>query len=151
MNSTPAANDPIVRMMRDGCARFTHTAENAGLLAPLLLMLAEALAHFFGKLENIFLLWRAGELPPPAPRPIRAPRARTRRPSRPGRRRTGTARRTPALRPRRARAVYRPTSASRPDPSAPSPRIDRYPKPTLCNRSDSRSQTRINIITKQQQ
>ncbi len=77
MNSNPAANDPIVRIMRDTCARFTDSAENAGVLAPLLLLLAEALARLFGRIEDIFLLWRAGELPPPPVQPLRAPRSRS--------------------------------------------------------------------------
>ncbi len=129
MNSTPAANDPIVRIMRDTSARFTDSAQNAGLLAPILLLIAEAFASLFGKLENIFLLWRAGELPPPAPKPIRAPRAPTRRTCPSGQRRTRIRRRAPALRPRRTRAAYPPLRASTPRPSAPNPRIDRYPKP----------------------
>ncbi len=128
MNSNPAANEPIVRMMRDTCARFTHSAQNAGVLAPILLLLAEAFALLFGKLENIFLLWRAGDLPPPAPISVRAPRARTPRTRRSSQRRTRTSRRAPAFRPRRARATYPATSASPPQPGAPAPRIDRYPK-----------------------
>ncbi len=147
MNSNPAANDPIVRMMRDSCARFTTSAENAGLLAPLLLMLAEAFALLFGKLETIFLLWRAGDLPQPAPKPIRAPRARTRHTYRPGQRRGSVRRRTPALRPRRPRAVYPRSSAGTRHPSAPTPRIDRYPKPPPWNRHAPAPQTRGYFVT----
>ncbi len=146
-SSNPAANDPIVRMMRESCARFTHTAENAGVLAPLLLLLAEAFALLFGKLENIFLLWRAGELPPPAPAPIRAAWAHKRRTDRPGQRRTRTARRTPAMRPRRTRATYQRPRASTPPPSPPPRRIDRYPKPTAAEPRNAASQTRILLIT----
>ena len=147
MNSTHAANDPIVRMLRDTCARFTDSAQNAGLLAPLLLLLAEAFASLFGKLENIFLLWRAGALPPPVPRPIRAPRPHARRTRRSGQRRTRTSRRAPAIRPRQARASYPRPRASTPHPSAPTPRIDRYPKSSLLRRHDSRSQTCADLVT----
>ena len=69
MNSNPAANDPIVRTLRETCAHFTDTAQNAGLLAPLLMLIAELFASIFGKLEDIILLWRAGNLPP---MPVRA-------------------------------------------------------------------------------
>ena len=133
MNPPPATNDPLVRMMRDSCARFTHTAENAGVLAPILLLLAEAFALLFGKLEDIFLLWRAGELPPP---PVSAPRlrpsARTQRSANP--RRASTPRRqtrvTPEPHARRTHATHAPTRIAQLHPSAPPGRIDRYPKQT---------------------
>ncbi len=148
MNPTPAANDPIVRIMRDSCARFTHTAENAGVLAPLLLLLAEALASFFGKLENIFLLWRAGALPPPAPKPLRAPRAPARRARASGKRQSSHRRRTPAIRPRRTRVVYPAPRASTAHPSALTPRIDRYPKPAAGSRRVAGSRCRVLFVTK---
>ncbi len=130
MNSNPAANDPIVRIMRDTCARFTDSAEKAGVLAPLLLLLAEALARLFGRIEDIFLLWRAGELPPPPVQPLRAPRPHVRRARNPGKRRIHARRRVPVLRARRPRAPLPVTSErSHPRPSAPTRRIDRYPKP----------------------
>ena len=153
MSRTPlptAANDPIVRALRETCVRFTDSAQNAGLLAPLLLLLAEAFASLLGKLENIFLLWRAGELPPPparallAPKPVRTPRARRSGPS--GKRRTRTSRRTPELRLRRISVSYPSTIASTPHPNAPNPRIDRYPKPSPWNRPDSESQICIYFI-----
>ncbi len=129
MNSNPAANDPLVRMMRDTCAQFTDKAQNAGLLAPLLMLIAEAFASLFGKLENIILLWRAGTLPPQPVRhrkPSSTPRAHTPRTRASGKRRT--AHRTPAMRQRRARATYPRSGAKALQPSAHRQRIDRYPK-----------------------
>ncbi len=132
MSRTPlptAANDPIVRALRETCVRFTDSAQNAGLLAPLLVLIAEALTRLFGSLEALVLLWRAGALPAPAPKPIRAPRSHARRTR--GKRRPYTRRRAPVPR-------LRPTTAPAPvaikprplRPSAPNRRIDRYPKPS---------------------
>ena len=142
MSRTPlpsAANDPVVRRMRESCARFTDTAQNAGLLAPLLLLIAEAFACLFGRLEGIFLLWRAGALPPPparalpAPKPLRVPRMRRSRTT--GKLRSYARRRAPMVRLRRSSAP-RPVASepSPPHPNAPRPRVDRYPKPleTAC-------------------
>ncbi len=128
-------NDPLVRTMRETCAHFTDAADEANFLArPFLVLLAELLCRIFGKIEDIVLLWRAGLIPPPAPKPEQAPRVRTRK-IRNRTRRRRTNRRTPVLRPlgfggpksrTPAFAIeYTPPHARKP---APTRRIDRPPK-----------------------
>jgi hypothetical protein len=119
--------------MRETCAHFTDAADEANFIArPFLVLLAELLARIFGKIEDIVLLWRAGLIPPPAPKPARTKRIRTRKVRQYTRRRRRTNRRTPGLRPSRARAT-RPFAIDRgttpPRKPAPARRIDRYPKP----------------------
>ncbi len=125
-------NDPLVRSMRETCAHFTDAAEDANFLArPFLVLLAELLCRIFGKIEDIVLLWRAGLIPPPAPKPAQPQRPRKARQSR---RRTRTSRRTPGLRPHRRHQrsrVTHPTAIDRgqtpPRKQPPARRIDRYP------------------------
>ncbi len=127
-----AAHDPVVRIMWETCAHFTDKAQNSGPLAPLLLLLAEAFASLFGKLESIFLLWRAGALPPPPParNPIRAPRPHACRTRAPRKHRTHARRRAPVLRqPCKSAPIPVASEPSPLRPNAPRPRVDRYPKP----------------------
>jgi hypothetical protein len=123
--------------MRETCAHFTDAADEANFLArPFLVLLAELICRIFGKIEDIVLLWRAGLIPPPVPKPEQAPRVRTRQiRNRTSRSRTNP--RTPRLRPARglrhhAGARTYPTAIDRgqPPPRKPAParRIDRYPK-----------------------
>ncbi len=130
-------NDPLVRSMRETCAHVSDAAEEANFLArPFLVLLAELLCRIFGKIEDIVLLWRAGLIPPPAPKPIHVPRHRARK-RRHGKRRTRTNRRTPGFRPQRAAARRFSIDRGQPPPRKPAPvrRIDRYPKPAQkpCN------------------
>jgi hypothetical protein len=121
--------------MRETCAHFTDAADDANFLArPFLVLLAELICRIFGKIEDIVLLWRAGLIPPPAPKPARA--ARKHNTSR-RTRRTRTNRRTPVLRPRdaqppraRTRALAIAIARGQASPRKPAPvrRIDRYPK-----------------------
>jgi hypothetical protein len=129
-------NDPLVRSLRETCANFSDAAEDANFIArPFLVLLAELLCRIFGKIEDLVVLWRAGLIPPPAPKPASAERPRTPK-IRHAKRRTRANRRTPRLRPIRAR---RPQTRARTYPiertriparkPAPTRRIDRYPKP----------------------
>jgi hypothetical protein len=132
--------------MRETCAHFTDAAEDANFLArpflarpflarPFLVLLAELLCRIFGKIEGIVLLWRAGLIPPSAPKPASSERPRGARRST---RRTRTNRRPPVLRlvrlhGPRPRAATHPFAIDRghapPRKPGPARRIDRYPKP----------------------
>jgi hypothetical protein len=126
--------------MRETCAHVSDAAEDANFLArPFLVLLAELLCRIFGKIEDLVVLWRAGLIPPPAPKPASAERPRTAK-IRHAKRRTRANRRTPVLRPRlgaqpRGRAATHPTAIdrgpTRPRKPAPTRRIDRYPKPGI--------------------
>lgn len=126
-----AANDPLVRILRESCVHFSEQAHNAGLLAPLMLLIAEALARLFGRLEDIILLWRAGLIPVPTSHARRPARRGVRGKIRSGARHARVRRRTPAIRPphiaARRFALWRGTAT--PEPIPPRRRIDRYPKP----------------------
>jgi hypothetical protein len=120
--------------MRETCAHFTDAADEANFIArPFLVLLAELLCRIFGKIEDLVLLWRAGLIPPPAPKPERTKRIRTRK-IRAYARRKRTSRRTPGLRPQRRnsasgpRRFARPRSDAKPSKPAPQRRVDRYPK-----------------------
>jgi hypothetical protein len=122
--------------MRETCAHFTDAADEANFLArPFLVLLAELICRIFGKIEDIVLLWRAGLIPPPAPKPARTARPRK---TRTHKHRSRTNRRTPGLRPVQGarpntRARTFPLGIDRSPPPRPKPvparRIDRYPKP----------------------
>jgi hypothetical protein len=141
--------------MRETCAHFTDAADEANFLArPFLVLLAELLCRIFGKIEDIVLLWRAGLIPPPPPKPESTPRVRTPE-IRQATHRTRTNRRTPRVRPlqgprTRGRAAARPFAIERsrvlPHKPAPVRRIDRYPKrpKTTAKRP---SQMRAHFIT----
>jgi hypothetical protein len=142
--------------MRETCANFTDAADEANFLArPFLVLLAELLCRIFGKIEDIVLLWRAGLIPPPAPKPEQAPRVRTRQ-IRNRTSRTRTNRRTPRIRPaarglrHHARARTYPTAIDRgplpPLKPAPTRRIDRYPK-TPKNQQKHPSHSHAHFIT----
>ena len=64
MTSTPhpQADDDVVRAIRGTCVHISESAENAGLLAPIMVMIAQMLIRLFGKLEDMFILWRDGRL-----------------------------------------------------------------------------------------
>jgi hypothetical protein len=124
--------------MRETCAHFSDAADEANFLArPFLVLLAELISRIFGKIEDIVLLWRAGLIPPPAPKPEKPQRPHARRKTR-RTRRTPKKHRTPGLRPNpvnrpqsaRTRPAYARPSDPPPRESAPVRRIDRYPKPS---------------------
>ncbi len=132
MNPIPQpseAKPDLARTLRESCVRFTEAADESFFFRRLYLLLAA----LFGKIEDMFLLWKAGSLPPTPARPqTQAPRAPT--PSRAIRqRRTRLRRRASTPRPTcvRGPAPRRmvPTRAVAPlKPDAPARRIDRYPK-----------------------
>jgi hypothetical protein len=139
--------------MRETCAHFTDAADEANFLArPFLVLLAELLCRIFGKIEDIVLLWRAGLIPPPPPKPERTPRPRK---IRQAKRRTRTNRRTPGLRPingqgRQVRARTYPITIERTRIPAgkpvPARRIDRYPKPQPAKTAANPVRIRIPIL-----
>jgi hypothetical protein len=131
------AKPDLARTLRESCVRFTEAADESFFFRRLYLLLAA----LFGKIENIFLLWRAGNLPP---LPVRTPRqtGNTLTAFRPTRSRQKTARRRANMRAISVLSATRPirgshTQASRaiPEHEARRPkrktlvrRIDRYPK-----------------------
>jgi hypothetical protein len=144
--------------MRETCAHFTDAADDANFLArPFLVLLAELLCRIFGKIEDIVLLWRAGLIPPPAPKPAPAPRLHARKIHNKTRG-PRTSRRTPVLRvlarlqgPRpQGRAIARPFPIDRghapPRKPAPARRIDRYPKPQSAQTAANPSRTSTPIL-----
>jgi hypothetical protein len=124
------AKPDLARTLRESCVRFTEAADDSLFFRRLYLLLAA----LFGKIEDMFLLWKAGTLPPP---PIRAPRQTSNAPaaSRAPRHRLSTTRRpksaSTTARPIRVRrrAAYHTHAAPQLKPDAPTRRIDRYPKP----------------------
>jgi hypothetical protein len=146
------AKPDLARTLRESCVRFTEAADESFFFRQLYLLLAA----LFGKIEDMFLLWKAGTLPPP---PVRQQTARAPEPSRATARRHKTARRpTRARRTSTARPIRVRRTAARPgyltEPvcrvarDAPVRRIDRPPKPrTRQNRLDSETQTHVIFIT----
>jgi hypothetical protein len=124
------AKPDLARTLRESCVRFTEAADESFFFRQIYLLLAA----LFGKIEDMFLLWKAGTLPPP---PIRAPRqtGNAPAPSRAPRHRHSTARRpksaSSTARPIRVRrrAAYNTHATPQLKPDAPARRIDRYPKP----------------------
>jgi hypothetical protein len=116
--------------LRESCVRFTEAADASFFFRRLYLLLAA----LFGKIEDMFLLWKAGTLPAP---PVRAPRQTSNAPapSRAPRQRHSTTRRpksaSSTARPIRVRrrAAYHTHATPQLKPDAPARRIDRYPKP----------------------
>jgi hypothetical protein len=92
------AKPDLARTLRESCVRFTEAADESFFFRQLYLLLAA----LFGKIEDIFLLWKAGQLPPP---PIRQPTQRryTRTTAHPQARRHTTVRRKKTARPTQAR------------------------------------------------
>jgi hypothetical protein len=137
--------------MRETCVRITDKAEDANFLArPFMIMLAELLCRIFGKIEDLVLLWRAGLIPPPAPKPARIRHTRARK-ARKYTHHKRHSRRTPGIRPQSAR-TSRPdyTEADTPRPAKPAPvrRIDRYPKPQKAKKSANRQpHSHANFVT----
>ncbi len=131
MNPIPQPSDAkpdLARKLRETCVHFTEAADESFFFRQLYLLIAA----IFGKIEDMFLLWREGNLPPPPVRaPAHTPHARTR--PRATARRHKTTRRRATARPNCARSTARrpkphahtPTTLK---PSAPVRRIDRYPK-----------------------
>jgi hypothetical protein len=137
--------------MREMCAHFTDAADEANFLArPFLVLLAELLCRIFGKIEDIVLLWRAGLIPPPAPKPAQPQRTRRRGRSRARTPRRRTSRRTPGVRPESTRTGENPFPIDRRGPAPRKPplvrRIDRYPK-TARNQGKSKSFKHIYFVT----
>ncbi len=132
MNPIPQpseAKPDLARTLRESCVRFTEAADESFFFRRLYLLLAA----LFGKIEDMFLLWKAGTLPPP---PVRQPRQTTHAPTASSRRhRTvrGTEKRThtSTARPIRVRrkAAYHADRPLQLKPEAPTRRIDRPPKP----------------------
>ncbi len=131
MNPIPQpseAKPDLARKLRETCAHFTEAADESFFFRQLYLLIAS----IFGKIEDIFLLWKAGNLPPP---PVRQPRQSTHAPTPSSPRHKSarrTARRTRAstARPIRVRRTGAWTTSTTPPPKqdAPVRRIDRYPK-----------------------
>ncbi len=148
MNPIPQqseAKPDLARTLRESCVRFTEAADESLFFRQLYLLLAS----LFGKIEDMFLLWREGKLPPP-PVHTRAPALR---PSAPTARKRHNAARTPgqrrpksvSARPIRARGTAArhpspPRSIGPTKPNAPARRIDRYPKTAAMLRSEKRRQ-----------
>ncbi len=142
MNPTPQPSDAtpdLAGKLRETCVRFTEAADESFFFRALYLLLA----RLFGRIEGIFLLWQAGQLPPPPVRaPSQTPRAAAASPStrerhsyarRPAATRAMAEAPTPAAIPARirsaARRAFSRSTSHRLKPNAPTPRIDRYPKP----------------------
>ncbi len=137
MNHPPQpseANVDLARKLRETCVHFTEAADESYFFRQLYLLIAS----IFGKIEDIFLLWRAGKLPPVPVRPrADSPRVCTapRTPGTAKRRRSRNARiaSAAAARPihvrRTATSAYPTPAPTCLKPSAETPRIDRYPKP----------------------
>ena len=119
----------------DRIAHLRHTAQAeekcAWIPAAIHALIIAALVRIFTRLEQVFALWQAGQLPRP---PIRRTRATTSRPSTaPRAARPIHARRTPKL-PRAPRIRPRATAPARAAPFAPPtrrPRQDRAPPPAF--------------------
>jgi hypothetical protein len=114
--------------LRESCVRFTEAADESFFFRRLYLLLAA----LFGKIEDMFLLWKAGTLPLP---PVRAPRQTSNAPTasrttarRTTRRPKSVSRTARPIRVRR-KAAYHAVRTTPLKPDAPARRIDRYPKP----------------------
>ncbi len=130
------ANDDLARKLREICIQMETAADEAFFFRQLYLLIAS----IFGKIEDIFLLWRAGKLPPP---PARAPAQRPTAPSCAPIPRHSRTRRHTKRRATRSLGTARPNCARHPAQRGPIPtrpeappwrdapvrRIDRYPKP----------------------
>jgi hypothetical protein len=127
------AKPDLARTLRESCVRFTEAADESFFFRQIYLLLAA----LFGKIEDMFLLWKAGTLPPP---PIRqqtqTPQARTTpvasRPRHPSARRRPK-RDSRIARPSRVRhaprrRVWSLHTGCPPARDVPPRRIDRYPK-----------------------
>ncbi len=131
MNPIPQpseAKPDLARTLRESCVRFTEAADDSLFFRRLYLLLAA----LFGKIEDMFLLWKAGNLPPP---PVRqsTQRHQTGTQSRKTPQRHKSVRRPRTARPIRVRATpenrqYPPRIEAKPKPDAPARRIERPPK-----------------------
>ncbi len=129
MNHPPQpseAKPDLARTLRESCVHFTEAADESFFFRQIYLLLAA----LFGKIEDMFLLWREGKLPPP---PIRTPATPT--PQSHSRARSSTAR--SAANTARPIRVRRPSQAPRtrhrartaPPPRAQTPRLPQTPNP----------------------
>ncbi len=125
------AKPDLARTLRESCVRFTEAADESFFFRQLYLLLAA----LFGKIEDMFLLWKAGNLPPP---PIRQPRQTPRVCTTPSHRHK-TARRHATRHPKSVSMAARPIRVRRTarhirttphplKPNAPRRRIERPPK-----------------------
>ncbi len=143
------AKPDLARTLRESCVRFTEAADESFFFRQIYLLLAA----LFGKIEDMFLLWKAGNLPPP---PVHQPRQTRRVCTTPSQRHRSTRRRTTrhpksvsiAARPIRAcrTATSRSRTPVRPWPDAPTRRIERPPKPPK-NPHQPASQPHVFIVT----
>ncbi len=159
MNHPPQqseAKPDLARTLRESCVRFTEAADESFFFRQIYLLLAA----LFGKIEDMFLLWKAGNLPPP---PVHQPTQnhQTRTSSRTTSQRHKTGRRTAskASTARPIRVQMTPENRQHPTrtqptlkPDAPTRRIDRPPKTPKSQKiaANPQKQTHAHFITIQQ-
>jgi hypothetical protein len=122
------AKPNLARTLRESCVRFTEAADESFFFRAVYLLLA----RLFGRIETMFLAWQDGKLIIVQA----APRTTTQRTNSTSRHKSARHRGT--RRPKSVSSNARPTSVRRQvarqhettlRPQAPTPRIDRYPKP----------------------